>query len=259
MTWLTRLAPGSPKRPPDYRLQLATHLAGGRAVPEPWIDPWVRRARDHLLGVRTSGTVATPDDVGAAVALYRRGPAWRRTEVEARLLAGEPAEVVAAKTGVPDKVVEAYERLCFAVTDRLQHSGYIVHHAIKLHAPGAEANLGTHLKHYGYFAGPAVLDSLFRLLTVNGDLRPGGLKAIRPADGLEAMRAKVALLLRTTAVTAGNAALVSKALARRGPPALRKIPYPPKLAIDVHLDQALLTAPDQVSPVTTPEDVEQAA
>src|SRR5438309_1128734 len=49
----------------------------------------------------------------------------RHWAIEARLLAGEPAESIAKKTAATAEVVEWYERLFFNVSDRLEAPDYI--------------------------------------------------------------------------------------------------------------------------------------
>jgi hypothetical protein len=195
------LRPDGTFRPPDYRWRIAHRLAADEWVPDEWVDPWVLRA-EELLTTPPSPRLDAPDlrAVDAARDLYERGPFWRKVEVEARLLAGEPAEAIATKSGLTAAAVAAYGALFYAVGDRLRHPAYIVHEAIGLH--GAEADLGVQVRLLGYTGGVHVLDAVLDAVDRPG-VRPD---ADVPAETRELRKlARLALGLRTTPVTADNA------------------------------------------------------
>lgn len=200
---LLDLRPDGPFRPPDYRWQLAARLAAGERVPKKWVDRWVRRAK-QVLAARPGRAVKAPDlrAIEAARELAERGTYWQKVEVEARLLAAESAAAIAAKTGLTAAAVEAYAELFYAVADRLKHPGYIIHQVIRLHSPGAETDIGTHVRVYGLYGGPLVLD-----VTLAAVARPGGDAGADGAGGHGRLhqRVRLSLGLRTTPWTQKNA------------------------------------------------------
>lgn len=200
---LLELRPGGAFRPPDYRWQLARRLADGEFIPSEWVDSWVLLAEEVLT--TPPGPVWNSPDLraaGAARELAEREPCWQRVEVEARLLAGESVEVIAAKAGLTTAAVEAFAALFFAVADRIEYSGYVLHVVIRLYAPGSESDLGVQARLLGYTGGPHVLDAVLDSVD-----RPG----VRPDEDVSSedreLRelTRLALGLRMAPVTAENA------------------------------------------------------
>jgi len=168
------LHPRCPWRPLDWRWCLARLLTGptvgfGRR----WTDAWVRRAEQF---VRVSARRAAPPRrrarepdpvVAAALDLRAAGGPNRRLEVEARLLAGQGYDEVASRCGLDPEAVEAYERLFFAVLDRLGAEDFIVFSAM----PGLSIGTGppsvaTLIRSFGYFGGPCVLDIILHVVGI---------------------------------------------------------------------------------------------
>ena len=205
--WLDQRPDGA-FRPPDYRWWLANRLAAGEWVPDSWIDSWVLRA-EELLTTPPSPWLDAPDlrALAAARDLYERGPSWQRIEVEARLLAGETIEAIAAKTGVSIGAVVAFAALFFAVADRIESSGYVLHVVLRLYAPGNESDIGVQARLLGYTAGSHVLDAVLDSVD-----RPG----VRPDEDVSAENrelrnlARLALGLRMTSVTESNAVVLAR-------------------------------------------------
>ena len=160
-------SPASPFCPPDWRWRLAAALRSG-------LLPRRRRLRDPRVAAaaRLQAGLARPgraEDraVLAASRLRSEGDARRRLELEARVLAGQPAGAIAARLGLPADVVEAFEKLFFDVRDRLDAPDYIAAVAIgpALHRHGLVVDdAGTLLKVIGYGYGPHVLDVLMAVL-----------------------------------------------------------------------------------------------
>jgi hypothetical protein len=149
--------PQDPFVRPDWRHLRATHLAAeGRPADHPRDDdrsrePW-RLYRD-LEGAdearRAALLQATP--LGEAYAFHAAAEALRRDELEARLLARQTDEEVAA-----------YHDLYCCVRPRLDAKFYILNMAIgeKLHAGLAEGDRGLLLKLFAHQQGSVVLDNL---------------------------------------------------------------------------------------------------
>jgi hypothetical protein len=100
-----------------------------------------------------------------AYRLYRRRTSFRRWEVEARLLAGESFDQVAAKCDSRAAIIEAYHSVFFDVQNRL--GGAIDYIAVTVIGPRRLSGLNAAdvdilLKLFGYGGGPLVLDGLVR-------------------------------------------------------------------------------------------------
>jgi hypothetical protein len=172
-------------------------------VPQEWLDKWVLLA-EELLSTPPNWPEDAHDLRAAAAAreLAERGPSWRRVEAEARLLAGESTEAIAAKAGLAPATVEAYTALHYAVTDRLRHPGYITHFAIRLYSPGVETDVGAHVRMLGFQGGPLVLDAVLNALVPG---RSGAEGSETSEDRRVRKLARLAVGLRMTPVTAENA------------------------------------------------------
>jgi hypothetical protein len=213
-TSLLRLHPACPRRPPDWRWQLGLHLARcDNPLFSGWADDDVRAAADLAADLRRH-----PGDAGRlevarrhpagleALTVWCRQPPLSRWEVEARLLAGEPREAIASKTGLSLEVLGWCENWFFDVRSRLPHEGYITHHAVRLHRVEGEPDLGVAWRHCGYFGGPAALDALlddFRRHVPPGD--PDPTAAYLRGDGRLASPARVWVLYQLAPVTPANA------------------------------------------------------
>lgn len=85
-----------------------------------------------------------------------------RYEVEARLLAGDTPERIAARVACSPACVRWYEALFFNVTDRLHHRGWVGHCVIGESAQAGltERDFDTLWKLFGFLGGPLVLDAV---------------------------------------------------------------------------------------------------
>ena len=158
---LTDLMPGCPSRPPDWRWRRAVLRALGEDRRRRWDDDWVARARRSLASPGR-GRRADPDPAVSMALGLRDGPARRRWELEARLLAGQADDEIAGRLGVEPGAVHAYERLFFDVRDWLECTDWIAFHAIG--PEPRDSTLAVELevtwKSWGFFCGPSVLDVL---------------------------------------------------------------------------------------------------
>jgi hypothetical protein len=179
---LVPLHPDRPDRPLDWRWRKAGRLLeldlrwSRRRDDEP-----TREAKLYLAGLRRCRRDAGRDAlarrmpaVAGAVAL-RDGEPRLRAAVEARLLAGLPIGVVAARSGLDPGIVERYENLFFNVVDRLGARGWLTHRAIGIH-PGSGPTAGDYCSLWRFFAvsgGPVVLEAVLADTWGAAGLPPG--------------------------------------------------------------------------------------
>ena len=196
--WLD-LNPAGTFRPPDYRWRLALRLAAGEFAPAEWIDAWVRVGEALLAAPPDISTVPTLAAAADARALALDGPGPLRLEVEARLLARQPPDAVADRTGLAAAAVEAYAALFYAVADRRAARGYIVHCVIGLHE-SADPH-AAHVRMMCFDGGSFVADAVFDALA---DPAPGG-AACSPEVAERRRLVRLALRVRAEPVTPANA------------------------------------------------------
>jgi hypothetical protein len=209
---LCRLRPTSPLRPSDYRWRLAGVLARRPRLPlRKYADAAVLRALRYLRALGRCRREADRrrlarhmPDLARAHALHHDGPQERRWAVEARVLANEPVEVIAAKHGLDSAVVETYEQLFFAERPRLGSRDYVMCCVVRIFDVQTERdlNLGIIWKLFGFLFGPVALD---RLIPVT--LGPAwhttheALNGVIDEDVRLALKVKVAVALRLPCVT----------------------------------------------------------
>lgn len=161
----------APFRPVDWRWQMARLLREqSRRVSRRRDDEWVSLAKRF----QTDLALCTSDwqllDLaekypGVADAHHMRensGAECPRWEIEARLLAEDRVENIAARLSIDPRAVRAYEALFFNVQDRLAAQSWIVHTVMgrSIYANLTERQFDLLWKMYGYFGGPYVLDAL---------------------------------------------------------------------------------------------------
>lgn len=126
---LLDLYPRNPYRPVDWRWRLAGLVRSGSIPRRRPQDPWVRQAirfQDRLEAVRLRRRHAlTLASIEAAHEIRNSPDTWVRFEIETRVLAHQQFEVIASRCNLTRDVVETYERLFFAVTDKLDAQDYI--------------------------------------------------------------------------------------------------------------------------------------
>jgi hypothetical protein len=163
------LRANSPRRPVDWRWQMACRLAikGLSLRFQDWHLYWAVRFRwallqwnDELFGHNSRAKAAAALD--AAYDFYHAGSNFARWELEARLLANEPPESIAQRFDLSPEAVQWYEALFFNVRECLRATGYITHEVIRLHDQwhGLPNDFERLWKVVGFWRGPQALDEL---------------------------------------------------------------------------------------------------
>jgi len=136
--------------------------ATGRAVA--FLRAW-RRCRTER---QFSGLRRRDPDLFAAHALQQT-QSRTRTEIEARLLAGQSVAEVANRTSLPLAVVEVYEAVFFNVCDSLSATGWVLAHAVgsKFFGVVDAEDFAIVVKGLAYRHGRVLLDAI--LATVVDD------------------------------------------------------------------------------------------
>jgi hypothetical protein len=164
----------------DWRWQKALRLhAEGRPLSRIYDDRLIAhalaflQARERLGGDEYDELALFEHfpSIAEAHALYtatdRYGTAMR-WELEARLLAtNESIESIAGKIGCGVRDVECYEALFFNVRDRLDRTGYLLHHALgqRAHAMQSENDMELIWKLVAMSGGALALDDVMQVLT----------------------------------------------------------------------------------------------
>jgi hypothetical protein len=170
------LSPKNTDRPVDARWRRVADLARRRRHPwGRWDDDWVRRGLRYVNRLRAclgnadrARLAAEMPDVDAACRLHLTTDKVARGALEARLLAGQSVEEVAACCGLTPEAVTAYVRLFFDVLGSLRARSYILIHAIgPKHFHGlTEDDPDVILKWAGFVKGVALLEPLTRYFTL---------------------------------------------------------------------------------------------
>lgn len=176
-----------PYRPPDARYQRASAvIQSGARLSCRHDDAPTRRILNFLrLRQRCARDwdhcqlLARQPGLYLAVSLRETARDRTRGAIEARLLAGEPAERIAQKTGTRKDAIEWYAAAFYDVADRLGHRDFIINEVIGTPVGYDEAAfLEHHWKLAGFLGGPGAVDRAL----------DGGMPAAGPrnaADGLE--------------------------------------------------------------------------
>jgi hypothetical protein len=224
------LSEDNPLAPLDRRWRRAAQLlADGLPLSPDYDDAWVQQALDYRTALagcqdeagRLTLAPAMPA-LAQAHALHEAGSPLLRWAVEAYVLAGESCDAVARRFGLLPETVEAYERVFFAVRDRLAADGWVLCHVIgrQMHYGLTEQDLDVLWRFVGYYFGPVMLDALF--LGNPGLPRPATPQELADALGGHA-DVRVALqkvvALHLLPVTPGNALEVVRVLSQLNPPA----------------------------------------
>ena len=134
----------SPWRTPAWRWLLAESLHRQRRKPAALEDPALAAALVYRRALDRATTDAKRQAIDAdfphlagARAIHLAGGRVRN-EIEARLLAGEDFDRIAAKTGVPSGVVREYESVFFNVTDSPAAMQWLMGGVLQIHtwSPG---------------------------------------------------------------------------------------------------------------------------
>jgi len=155
-------------RPPDWRHRRALALLHEGCRPSRHDDAGMAELLEFLRAVarrqgggRHRRLAERRPDLAAAYAVAAGDPA-RRWAVEARVLAGEPADAIAGKHGLRPGTVETYERVYFDVRGRLAAVDWVALEVVR-RDPGkalAEQEPRVLALVVGFFAGAQLLDVL---------------------------------------------------------------------------------------------------
>jgi len=170
----------NPAHPADWRWQRAVVRVETKSRRQLRADDeWVRRATRYLRKLRKGfdRAVRLDPDLAAAQQLAGRH-SLNRCEIEARILARQPANEVAAKCRLATCAIEVYEKLFFDVRDRLDTPSWITHQVLgpKTWQPLERDDIEWVWKGLGYQYGAEVLDELTTAVPQN-DLLQWGLDA----------------------------------------------------------------------------------
>ncbi|MFA9478920.1 hypothetical protein ACERK3_11530 [Phycisphaerales bacterium AB-hyl4] len=148
-------------RSPAWRLGAAVHLlASGRPPRASRLEPGVAEAIRYLQAKAFSlrrARAISPALAQAEAVWTRHGPrAW---QLEARLIAGEPVEQIAAKVDLPAAAIHAYERTYFDMTI----GGHVIDRiagGAAAQSRGDDAGLDESLtwRWLGWTGGPVLID-----------------------------------------------------------------------------------------------------
>lgn len=158
----------NPARPVDWRITRVLDVArNGKPISRTQDDQVVREAVKFVRDLDAATTEALQDRLFSRnMSLFyayqlATEPSWADAKflVEARILARQTNEQIAAKLATLPLTVHWYEQLWFHVRDRLDYSDYILQTVLKQNqvVPGVE-ELGFTSKLLAYFGGPVVLD-----------------------------------------------------------------------------------------------------
>lgn len=207
------LLPDSPFRPPDWRWRHAQGVAAsGRRISRNRDDPESIAAIRYLRmlpGCRTDCDRARlaaqwPAHHAAHQLAESDGPlVWEVQAVQARLLADQTDEEIAARCGPSAEAVHWYEALFFHVRDRLRARDWVMAHAIggDLWHGFAGQPLGALWRYAAYSAGPHALDVVIAVTT--GQPLPAWLRAsFRGSPAYEEARFRLRARLALAALAA---------------------------------------------------------
>jgi hypothetical protein len=184
----------NPSRSPAWRWERAQSLWEQRRHFSPHFDDeethealrYLRACRGRR-GASSQAVIARFQDIHAARLLYE-GDSEARTEVEARILAGQTDAEIAWLTNIPTSTITVYEGLFFRCREHLDARDWI-----SLQAIGTSADATSILKQLAYRGGPLALDIV---LAVTRDRPlPRHLFAAAPDPELAELRVRTAVKL----------------------------------------------------------------
>jgi hypothetical protein len=159
----------NPLRPPNWRWDFVVASVKTRHFPAAeYLGCWIVPAYKYAWSLATVSIGETRvaqaqemSDIAAAHGIYATNGRLR-WELEARILSGEPVDVVSRKTGLPKSVVECYVGVFFDVLDRLDAYDYIDARVIRgaFCHPLSGEDVARIWKLNGFWAGPVMLDAV---------------------------------------------------------------------------------------------------
>jgi hypothetical protein len=157
--------PSNAFRAPDWRWQVATYSARcGEKLPRRLTDYWIRLAAGILersgyaTAARHGNNWCQFWDAMGGNGTRLLGNIGMQQELEARILAGQADDEIAARMDMQAVEVLGYEQLLFAVREKLAAPGYIVLLALGPDVGDPIQRLGRLWKELAYWRGPLVLD-----------------------------------------------------------------------------------------------------
>jgi hypothetical protein len=161
--------PDSPFRPPSWRYhRCALLIEQGRSPKPGFDDEGTRRAWPYFVGSASDDTASRErlaeryPDIAEAFSFFAGADPQKRAELEARVLADQAGDEIAAKVGLSPAGVAAYEALFYDVRRSLKADTFIVNCVLgpKVHYGLTPDDHELLLKVYGYARGPVFLDVL---------------------------------------------------------------------------------------------------
>jgi hypothetical protein len=141
-------------------LELVRHPIAERDIPDDWVRLAVATLCAPANNRRDSAFLDGKSEyITAAIQLHEAGGVTCAV-LQARLLAGETNEAIAAKLGIAPETVEAYEALLFCVCDRLAAHDWVASQVLGLYPwlAASRADRMNLVRIFGYFAGPLAVD-----------------------------------------------------------------------------------------------------
>jgi hypothetical protein len=206
----------NPRRAPHWRWLRAVQIDGGGQKATRSFDgeqgfAWIRRAtrlKRHYdrAGNRPDKMYALmlrDSDLFWAHAMWVDEKAPTRWGLEARVLAGETDEQIAAKIGSTPEIVAAYVSTFFDVREKMQHQDYVINVIL-----GDAVSRGLQERHYdllwkmlGYQGGPHVLDAVInRFISISKPEGPDAVAGFFQDTAINSMKYKAALATLTVQI-----------------------------------------------------------
>jgi len=197
-TSLLDLTPSSPCCPPNWRWLRANHAIATpkRLLRQLWgskpLDDDVTdaikylRVRERIDPARRTALQAFNDLVAAET--LNSSTSLRRTELEARLLAGEPHVDISRKTGFSLGIVKRYAALFYDVAERRTNPSYVVAELLpeEIHYAMREGDTDSLLKIFAFSGGVHMLEAGLRFLATPQPVIPNRLRDL-PSSQLREM------------------------------------------------------------------------
>jgi hypothetical protein len=206
---LIDLRPESPYRPVDWRYRLAEAILSGQLPPsrgrlDPWVGRVIRFLSDQSAGKDDApcpGSALLDPALLAAFQVRSAVDSRLRSELEARVLAGQSTAAIAALCGLPPEVVEAHVHVFFDLEGRLGASDYVTSVVIGIVPHEGLTDIDALMKCFAYSGGAHVLDAVIAVLDA-GKLAGGGATS---AESANEKLIRMAIAARGLAVNAKNA------------------------------------------------------
>jgi hypothetical protein len=180
----------SPFHPPDCHFLIVEELLRDGCKPLPNDDPVTREFWAFLRSLRKCRNAVERRDVrrqhrslAKAYRFHKKAAPLKVAEVQARILAGETDEAIAAKCSLTASSVAIYHHLFFEVRPRLQATGYILNVVLgeKFHSGLSLEDRELVLKYMAFIRGSRAVDDIIEFYRAL-PLLPGPLKQLDLAE-----------------------------------------------------------------------------